>query len=75
MQKLRVSHEPQFVYLVCFTCPQCKGLLIYYEHGDSERTEAELKERNYPVACGKCNFKGILVGSEIIHFVELELER
>jgi hypothetical protein len=76
MDRLKVSYGPKFVYLVCFTCPNCDSLLISREHGNSEgKTEHELRDRNYPVHCGKCDFKGILVGSEIIHFVELEWER
>jgi predicted RNA-binding Zn-ribbon protein involved in translation (DUF1610 family) len=72
MDRMRVSEGPRFIYLLVFVCPECGGILISPDRGDAEKTEQELRSHNYPVACNKCRFKGVLVGSEIKHFVELE---
>jgi hypothetical protein len=71
MQNIKLRYGPRFIYLLFFNCPDCQALITYHEHGDSEKTEAELRAKAYPASC-KCGFNGGLYGSAILHSVELE---
>lgn len=75
MDHFKIGYGPKFIYLLFFDCPGCKALITFHDYADSQRTDAELRAKAYPAACAKCNFKGGLYGSAIIHCVELEWER
>jgi transcription elongation factor Elf1 len=75
MHHIKLSYGPNFTYLLFFTCPDCNHLFTLHYSSESIKTEAQLKNQNHLVACDKCNFKGMLVGSAIEHVVELEHER
>ena len=70
MDHVRIDYGSGFVYTLVFECPDCKASIILQDYTDSQRTEAELRAKAYPAKCAKCNFKGELQGSAIIHSVE-----
>ena len=71
MEKIQMRYGPNYVYILCFTCPDCQKLLVRHSYHASPQTEAELRPHMYRVEHA-CGFNGALAGSEIIHFVELD---
>jgi len=72
MDHFQIGWGSGFVYTLFFECPDCKAMIAFHDYTDSQRTETQLRAKAYPAACSKCNFKGVLHGSAIIHSVEFE---
>ena len=61
-----------YVYLVFFDCPNCHKLIVARGNETSQRTDTELRERNFAIRCRECGFDGVLVGSSLRFVMELD---
>ena len=65
------SGSGSFVYLVFFNCPNCKKLLSTRGTENHHHSDAEMRAKNFR-ARHECGFDGVLVGTEMLHLVELD---
>jgi hypothetical protein len=65
------SGSGPFVYLVFFNCPKCRKLLSTRGTENQHHSDAEMRAKNFK-ARHECGFDGVLVGTEMLHLVELD---